>query len=107
MPQSGWSFSLSNDGCLVEQKCERVSEYGKEDNQRFNSLLAFKSGRSHNETADKAPTGTDNDKDRHEVHNPGKIIEKVGIFKTGETKAFCQDKEEEIKQDKNKESPGH
>ena len=70
-------------------------------------MSALKAGRSDNETADKTPTGANNNENRHEIHDPGEIVEKIRLFKTGKPETFGQDKEEEIKQDENKETPGH
>jgi hypothetical protein len=86
---------------------EGMGEYGKEDNECFNGLFTFKTVRPHDEAADKTPAGPDDNEDGHEIHDPGVIKEEVRIFKTGETKSFGQNNEEEIKQDENEEPPSH
>ena len=107
MPQSCRRLSHCDDGSLVEQKRERMGENGEENNQCFYGLFALKAGRPDDETANKAPTCANDNEDRHEIHDPRKIIEEIRIFQTGKPKTFGQDKEKEIKQDENKESPGH
>ena len=71
-----------------------MGEYGKEDNQGFSSLFAFKSGRSDDEAADKRPACSDNYKDRHKIHDPCQVKIERGIFQSGEAKTLSQDEKE-------------
>jgi hypothetical protein len=84
-----------------------MGEYGKEDNEGFNGLLTFETVRPHDEAADEAPSSTDNNENRHEIHDPGVVKEEAGIFETRETETFSQDNEEKIENDKDKKSPSH
>ncbi|MBA7619791.1 hypothetical protein ES703_27132 [subsurface metagenome] len=76
--------------------------------QRLEGLFALKSGWPDNIAADDGPEGAEHNKRGGDIHNPGVVEEKAGVFQRFvEAEAPADDDKYQVEGDVDKEPPGH